>query len=57
MRGMNSFSNPTMGQKMQQYLVNTMNIQPILKIRPGYQFDITVTKDMVFPGPCLMKGD
>lgn len=69
MGGMNSFSNPTMGQvavgsvgqnmsqTMEQYLGNTMNIQPTLKIRPGYRFDITVTKDMVFPGPYLVKGD
>ena len=67
--GMNSFSNPSMGQAaigsvgqnmsmtMEQYLGNTMNIQPTLKIRPGYRFDITVTKDMVFPGPYLVKGD
>ncbi|MHB8369212.1 MAG: TraB/TrbI/VirB10 family type IV secretion system protein [Leptospirales bacterium] len=69
MGGMNSFSNPSMGQAamgsvgqnmsqtMEQYLGNTMNIQPTLKIRPGYRFDITVTKDMVFPGPYLVKGD
>ena len=69
MGGMNSFSNPSMGQvaagsvgqnmsqTMEQYLGNTMNIQPTLKIRPGYRFDITVTKDMVFPGPYLVKGD
>jgi len=69
MGGMNSFSNPSMGQAamgsvgqnmsqtMGQYLGNTMNIQPTLKIRPGYRFDITVTKDMVFPGPYLVKGD
>lgn len=67
--GMNSFSNPSMGQAaigsvgqnmsmtMEQYLGNTMNIQPTLKIRPGYRFDVTVTKDMVFPGPYLMKGE
>ena len=69
MGGMNSFSNPSMGQAamgsvgqnmsqtMEQYLGNTMNIQPTLNIRPGYRFDITVTKDMVFPGPYLVKGD
>ncbi|EQD53008.1 conjugal transfer protein (TrbI), partial [mine drainage metagenome] len=69
MGGMNSFSNPSMGQAamgsvgqnmsqtMEQYLGNTMNIQPTLKIRPGYRFDITVTRDMVFPGPYLVKGD
>ena len=34
------------GQMMQKNL----NIQPALKIRPGYPFNITVTADMVFPG-------
>jgi type IV secretion system protein VirB10 len=28
-----------------------LNIQPTLEIRPGYLFNITVTKDMVFPSP------
>jgi type IV secretory pathway VirB10-like protein len=27
-----------------------INIQPTLEIQPGYEFNITVTKDMVFPG-------
>lgn len=27
-----------------------MNIQPTLEIRPGYLFNISVTKDIVFPG-------
>ena len=41
-----------------KYLGNTVNIQPKLKIRPGgYRFDITVTKDKVFPGHYLVKGD
>jgi type IV secretory pathway VirB10-like protein len=28
-----------------------LNIQPTLHIRPGYEFNISVTKDMVFPKP------
>lgn len=33
-------------------LINkNLNVQPTLEIRPGYLFNITVTKDMVFPGP------
>ena len=28
-----------------------LNVQPTLEIRPGYLFNISVTKDMVFPGP------
>ncbi len=54
---------PTVGQTVAQSLgtniANTatmltqknINIQPILVIRPGYEFNISVTKDMVFPGP------
>ena len=30
-------------------LQKNINIQPTLEIRPGYLFNITVTKDMVFP--------
>ncbi|MGC8530346.1 MAG: hypothetical protein ACP5OP_09195, partial [Leptospirillia bacterium] len=33
-----------MSQTMESYLGNSMNIQPTLKIRPGYRFDITVPK-------------
>lgn len=32
-------------------LNKNLNIQPTLKIQPGYLFNIHVTKDMVFPGP------
>lgn len=30
-------------------LQKNINVQPTLEIRPGYEFNITVTKDMVFP--------
>jgi len=28
-----------------------MNVAPTLEIRPGYQFTVMVTHDVVFPGP------
>jgi type IV secretion system protein TrbI len=28
-----------------------MNSGPTLEIRPGYQFNVMVTEDLVFPGP------
>jgi type IV secretory pathway VirB10-like protein len=55
------FAAPTVGQTLAQSLgtaiSNTgtlltqknLNIQPTLIIRPGYEFNISVTKDMVFP--------
>ncbi len=55
-------ANPTVGQTLAQSLgtniTNTatqltqknVNIQPTLKIRQGYEFNIAVTKDMVFQG-------
>jgi type IV secretory pathway VirB10-like protein len=57
----NPFQAPTVGQTMAQSLgtnlSNTgtmitsknLNIQPTLKIRQGYEFNISVTKDIVFP--------
>lgn len=59
----NPFAAPTVGQTLAQSLGTTLantgtmittknlNIQPTLQIRPGYEFNIMVTKDMVFPGP------
>jgi type IV secretion system protein VirB10 len=54
---------PTVGQTMAQSLGTNisdfgtqlanknLNIQPTLVIRPGYLFNISVTKDIIFPGP------
>jgi hypothetical protein len=28
-----------------------MNRPPTIEIRPGYQFNVMVTKDLLFPGP------
>jgi type IV secretory pathway VirB10-like protein len=59
----NPWQSPTVGQTVAQSLgtnlANTgimltnknINIQPTLQINPGYEFNISVTKDMVFPGP------
>lgn len=40
----------TFGQMSQQTLSRNLNVQPTLKIRPGYRFNILVDQDIVFPG-------
>jgi type IV secretion system protein VirB10 len=40
-----------LGQASLQLLQKNMNIAPTLKIRPGYQFNIVVTKDVAFERP------
>jgi type IV secretion system protein VirB10 len=40
-----------LGQASLQILQKNMNIAPTLEIRPGYQFNIVVTKDVVFERP------
>ena len=35
----------------QQMTARGMNRPPTIEIRPGYQFDVMVTEDLVFPGP------
>jgi len=40
-----------LGQVTAQLIAKNMNIAPTLKIRPGYRFNVTVTKDLVFPRP------
>lgn len=59
----NPFAGPTVGQTLAESLgtniadVGTaivskdLNIQPTLEIRPGYEFNISVTKDIVFIKP------
>lgn len=37
-----------MGQTSLQLLQKNLNIKPTLEIRPGYQFNLVVTKDLVF---------
>ena len=40
-----------MGQTTTQLLQKNLNIKPTLEIRPGYQFNVVVTKDLVFQKP------
>lgn len=59
----NSFAAPSVGQTIAQSvgtnIANTatvvteknLGVKPTLEIRPGYEFNISVTKDIVFPGP------
>ena len=39
-----------LGQTTQMLLQRNLNIKPTLEIRPGYQFNVIVTKDVVFKG-------
>ena len=40
-----------LGQVAQNSLQRGINIPPTLEIRPGYQFNVIVTNDLVLPGP------
>ena len=40
-----------MGQVTAQLIAKNMNIAPTLEIRPGYRFNVVVTKDMTFTKP------
>ena len=40
-----------LGQTTTQLINKNMNISPTIEIRPGYRFNIIVTKDMVFSKP------
>ena len=40
-----------LGQTTTTLLQKNLNIKPTLEIRPGYQFNIVVTKDLVFRDP------
>jgi type IV secretory pathway VirB10-like protein len=44
-----SAASAQMGALGQQRLSNGMNRPPTIEIRPGYQFDVMVTEDLVFP--------
>lgn len=41
----------TFGQAEAQMMQQSINVAPTITIRPGYAFDVIVTKDLVFPGP------
>jgi type IV secretion system protein VirB10 len=40
-----------LGQAMTQMIMKNLNIAPTIEIRPGYRFNIMVSKDMVFTKP------
>jgi type IV secretory pathway VirB10-like protein len=40
-----------LGQVTSQLISRNINVSPTLEIRPGYRFNVTVTKDMVFNKP------
>ena len=46
-----SAASAQMGALGQQMMGYGMNRPPTLEIRPGYQFNVMVTEDLVFPGP------
>lgn len=41
----------TFGEAEAQLFQRYINVAPTLTIRPGYAFNVVVTKDLVFPGP------
>lgn len=41
----------TFGQAEAQMMQKAINVAPTITIRPGYAFNVMVTKDLVFPGP------
>ena len=50
-----SAASSQMGAVGQQALQQGMNSSPTIDIRPGYQFNVMVTQDLVLPGP--YRGD
>jgi type IV secretion system protein VirB10 len=44
-----------LGQTSLQVLQKNLSLSPTLNIRPGYLFNIVVTKDMAFGGPYAAK--
>ena len=40
----------TFGQLSEQTVSRNLDVQPTLEIRPGYQFNVLVDQDLVFPG-------
>ena len=40
-----------LGQVTAQLIAKNMNIAPTLEIRPGYRFNVIVTKDLTFSKP------
>jgi type IV secretion system protein VirB10 len=42
-----------LGEAASQMLRREMNVQPTLRVRPGYRFNVLVNKDLIFEGPYL----
>ncbi len=40
----------TFGRVAEQTISKNLNVQPTIKIRPGYKFNVLVDQDIVFPG-------
>jgi type IV secretion system protein VirB10 len=40
----------TFGRVAERTINKNLNVQPTLKIRPGYKFNVLVDQDIVFPG-------
>lgn len=40
-----------LGQAMTQMIMKNLNIAPTIEVRPGYRFNVMVSKDMVFSKP------
>ena len=40
----------TFGRVAEQTITKTLNVQPTIRIRPGYKFNVLVDQDIVFPG-------
>ncbi|WP_298236558.1 TrbI/VirB10 family protein [uncultured Azohydromonas sp.] len=40
-----------LGQVTAQMIAKNLNLSPTLEIRPGFRFNVVVTKDLKFPGP------
>lgn len=40
----------TFGKMAEQTISKNMNVQPTVKIRPGYRFNVLVEQDIIFPG-------
>lgn len=39
------------GRVAEQTISKGLNVQPTIKIRPGYRFNVLVDQDIIFPGP------
>ena len=42
-----------LGEVASEMIRREMNVQPTLKIRPGYRFNVLVNRDLIFEGPYL----